>query len=207
MGDAFTRKLYATYLSYLPTDGFSYPLDMHCDARGSFTEFLRTPERGQVSVNISRPGVVKGNHWHHTKNEKFLVVKGEGVIRFRRLNTEAVYEYRVSGDKLEVVDIPTGYTHSIENVGESDMVTVMWASEPFDPERPDTYFLPRREHGKDQTHDHRRHKAGDHPPFRRSSKNATGISISFWSTRARITTIRSTRFSSRIWNCARRIFT
>ena len=141
MGDAFTRKLYATYLSYLPTDGFSYPLDMHCDARGSFTEFLRTPERGQVSVNISRPGVVKGNHWHHTKNEKFLVVKGEGVIRFRRLNTEAVYEYRVSGDKLEVVDIPTGYTHSIENVGESDMVTVMWASEPFDPERPDTYFL------------------------------------------------------------------
>ncbi len=141
MGDAFTRKLYATYLSYLPTDGFSYPLDMHCDARGSFTEFLRTPERGQVSVNISRPGVVKGNHWHHTKNEKFLVVKGEGVIRFRRLNTEAVYEYRVSGDKLEVVDIPTGYTHNIENVGESDMVTVMWASEPFDPERPDTYFL------------------------------------------------------------------
>ena len=141
MGDAFTRKLYATYLSYLPTDGFSYPLDMHCDARGSFTEFLRTPERGQVSVNISRPGVVKGNHWHHTKNEKFLVVKGEGIIRFRRLNTEAVYEYRVSGDKLEVVDIPTGYTHSIENVGESDMVTVMWASEPFDPERPDTYFL------------------------------------------------------------------
>lgn len=96
---------------------------------------------GQVSVNISRPGVVKGNHWHHTKNEKFLVVKGEGVIRFRRLNTEAVYEYRVSGDKLEVVDIPTGYTHNIENVGESDMVTVMWASEPFDPERPDTYFL------------------------------------------------------------------
>ena len=141
MGDAFTRKLYATYLSYLPTDGFSYPLDMHCDARGSFTEFLRTPERGQVSVNISRPGVVKGNHWHHTKNEKFLVVKGEGIIRFRRLNTEAVYEYRVSGDKLEVVDIPTGYTHNIENVGESDMVTVMWASEPFDPERPDTYFL------------------------------------------------------------------
>ena len=126
MGDAFTRKLYATYLSYLPTDGFSYPLDMHCDARGSFTEFLRTPERGQVSVNISRPGVVKGNHWHHTKNEKFLVVKGEGIIRFRRLNTEAVYEYRVSGDKLEVVDIPTGYTHNIENVGESDMVTVMW---------------------------------------------------------------------------------
>ena len=141
MGDAFTRKLYATYLSYLPTDGFSYPLDMHCDARGSFTEFLRTPERGQVSVNISRPGVVKGNHWHHTKNEKFLVVKGEGVIRFRRLNTEAVYEYRVSGDKLVVVDIPTGYTHNIENVGESDMVTEMWASEPFDPERPDTYFL------------------------------------------------------------------
>lgn len=141
MSDAFTSKLYSTYLSYLPEDGFAYPLTMHCDERGSFTEFLRTPERGQVSVNISKPGVVKGNHWHHSKNEKFLVVKGEGVIRFRKLNTEQIVTYRVSGDELRVVDIPTGYTHNIENVGETDMVTVMWANEPFDPAHPDTFFM------------------------------------------------------------------
>ncbi len=140
VGDALTKKLYATYLSYLPTDGFSYPLEMHTDARGSFTEFLRTPDRGQVSVNIAKPGVVKGNHWHDTKNEKFLVVYGEGRIRFRRVGTDAVLEYRVSGERLTVVDIPTGYTHSIENVGEGDLVTVMWASEPFDPEHPDTFY-------------------------------------------------------------------
>lgn len=140
MGDAFTKKLYAAYLSYLPTNGFSYPLDMHTDARGSFTEFLRTPDRGQVSVNVAKPGIVKGNHWHDTKNEKFLVVRGEAVIRFRRVGTDEVIEYRVSGDRLEVVDIPTGYTHSIENVGKEDLVTVMWANEPFDPEHPDTFY-------------------------------------------------------------------
>ena len=139
-GDPFVKKLYATYLSYLPEDAFSYPLKMNVDARGSFTEFLRTPERGQVSVNVAKPGIVKGNHWHHTKNEKFLVVKGEAAIRFRKLGTDAVIEYRVSGEKLEVVDIPTGYTHNIENVGEGDLVTVMWASEPFDPKKPDTFF-------------------------------------------------------------------
>lgn len=140
MGDALTRKLYSMYLSYLPEDGFSYPLTMHEDARGSFTEFLRTPERGQVSVNISKPGITKGNHWHHSKNEKFLVVKGTGVIRFRKVGEEKVIEYPVSGERLEVVDIPTGYTHSITNVGEEDMVTVMWANESFDPERPDTFY-------------------------------------------------------------------
>lgn len=141
MGDALTRKLYATYLSYLPTGEFAYPLDTHSDARGSFTEFLRTEERGQVSVNITKPGIVKGNHWHHTKNEKFLVVKGEGVIRFRKPHETGVVTYHVSGDKLTVVDIPTGYTHNIENTGEGEMVTVMWASEPFDPAHPDTYAL------------------------------------------------------------------
>ena len=135
------KKLYSTWLSYLPTDSFSYPLNMHCDARGSFTEFLRTPERGQVSVNISKPGIVKGNHWHNSKNEKFLVVSGRGVIRFRKPDEETVYEYFVSGDKLEVVDIPTGYTHNIENLGEGDMVTLMWANEAFDPENPDTIYL------------------------------------------------------------------
>ena len=139
--DSFEKKLYSTYLSYLPEDSFAYDLNMHCDARGSFTEFLRTPERGQVSVNISRPGIVKGNHWH-TKNEKFLVVRGEGVIRFRRIDSDQVIEYRVSGDKLQVVDIPCGYTHNIENVGDGDLVTVMWANEAFDPDRPDTFALP-----------------------------------------------------------------
>ncbi|WP_291243612.1 NAD-dependent epimerase/dehydratase family protein [Fournierella sp.] len=136
------QKLYSTWLSYLPADRFSYPLNMHCDNRGSFTEFLHTPAHGQVSINISKPGIVKGNHWHHSKNEKFLVVKGTGVIRFRALDSTEVIEYHVSGDKLEVVDIPTGYTHNIENVGEDDMVTVMWANEVFDPDHPDTFFLP-----------------------------------------------------------------
>lgn len=141
MGDDFTRKLYSTYLSYLPEDDFSYDLKMHEDHRGSFTEFIRTAERGQVSVNVSKPGITKGDHWHHTKNEKFLVVSGKGVIRFRKLGEEKVVEYKVSGDKLQVVDIPTGYTHSIVNLGNSDMVTIMWANECFDPDNPDTYFL------------------------------------------------------------------
>lgn len=140
MSDAFTKKLYATYLSYLPTDGFSYPLKMNADQRGSFTEILRTADRGQFSVNISKPGITKGNHWHNTKNEKFLVVSGKGVIRFRKIGEIEVLEYFVSGDKLEVVDIPTGYTHNIENLGDTDMVTFMWCNECFDPEHPDTYF-------------------------------------------------------------------
>ncbi|GGC84846.1 capsular polysaccharide biosynthesis protein Cap8F [Thalassobacillus devorans] len=141
MGDSLTKKLYSTYLSYLPTDQFSYDLKMNVDERGSFTEILKTPERGQVSVNVSKPGITKGNHWHHTKNEKFLVVSGEGLIRFRKIDTDEVIEYFVSGSKMEVVDIPVGYTHSIVNVGETDLVTVMWANEKFDPDNPDTYYL------------------------------------------------------------------
>ena len=141
MSEPFTKKLYSTYLSYLPEDQFSYDLKMNVDARGSFTEFIRTPDRGQVSVNISKPGITKGNHWHHTKNEKFLVVSGSGVIRFRKLDTDEIIEYFVSGDKLEVVDIPVGYTHNIENLGDSDMVTIMWVNEIFDPENPDTNYL------------------------------------------------------------------
>lgn len=140
--NAFTKKLYSTYLSYLPTDNFSYPLKMNTDARGSFTEFLKSPDRGQVSVNISKPGITKGQHWHHTKNEKFLVVNGKGVIRFRKIDEDQIHEYFVSGDKLEVVDIPVGYTHNIENLGDTDMVTVMWVNEVFDPNHPDTYYLP-----------------------------------------------------------------
>jgi UDP-2-acetamido-2,6-beta-L-arabino-hexul-4-ose reductase len=113
---------------------------MNCDNRGSFTEFIRTIDRGQVSINVSKPGITKGNHWHHTKNEKFLVVSGKGVIRFRKIDSDEIIEYFVSGEKLQVVDIPTGYTHSIVNIGDADMVTVMWANETFNPEKPDTYF-------------------------------------------------------------------
>jgi len=141
MGDAFVKKLYSTYLSYLPESDFSYPLKMNVDQRGSFTEFLKTSERGQVSVNISKPHITKGNHWHHTKNEKFLVVSGKGVIRFRKIDSEDIIEYLVSGEKLEVVDIPVGYTHNIENLGDTDMITIMWVNEVFDKEKPDTYFL------------------------------------------------------------------
>ncbi len=142
MSDPFTKKLYSTYLSYLPEDDFSYPLKMNMDSRGSFTEIIRTPDCGQFSVNISKPGITKGNHWHHTKNEKFVVVSGTGVIRFRKMDdpTAKVIEYPVSGDKIEVLDIPTGYTHNIQNLGDSDMVTLMWANESFNPEKPDTFF-------------------------------------------------------------------
>ena len=134
------KKLYSTYLSYLPKDKFSYPLKMNTDQRGSFTEFLKTEEYGQVSVNVSKPGITKGQHWHHSKNEKFLVVSGKGLIQFRDIYSDKIIEYYVSGDKLEVIDIPTGYTHNIINIGESDMVTIMWANEKFDPEHPDTYY-------------------------------------------------------------------
>lgn len=141
MSDPFAKKLYSTYLSYLPEDQFKYSLVMNTDYRGSFTEFIRTNERGQFSINISKPGITKGNHWHHTKNEKFLVVSGKGVIRFRKIDSNDIIEYYVSGDKLEVIDIPPGYTHNIENLGDTDMVTVMWANECFDPQKPDTYYM------------------------------------------------------------------
>jgi UDP-2-acetamido-2,6-beta-L-arabino-hexul-4-ose reductase len=140
MADPFTKNLYSTYLSYLPHESFSYPLTMHSDERGSFTEFIKTIDRGQVSVNITKPGITKGKHWHHSKNEKFLVVSGQGVIRFRRVGSSEVINYLVSGGKLEVVDIPTGYTHDITNTGTTDLVTVMWCNELLDPVRPDTFF-------------------------------------------------------------------
>ena len=140
MDNGIVSKLYATYLSYLPTNQFIYDLNMHVDNRGSFTEFIKTLNSGQVSVNVGKPGIVKGNHFHHTKNEKFLVVKGTCSIKFRKIDSEDVIEYIVSGDKLQVVDIPTGYTHSITNIGQDDSITIMWASESFDPNNPDTYF-------------------------------------------------------------------
>ena len=141
MSNQFEKNLYSTYLSYLLKDRFSYHLKMNVDDRGSFTEFLKTPDRGQVSINVSKPGITKGNHWHHTKNEKFLVVSGIGKILFRKIDSNEIIEYCVSGERLEVVDIPVGYTHNIINVGATDMVTIMWANEEFDKEKPDTYFL------------------------------------------------------------------
>jgi len=140
MADSFEKVLYSTYLSYLPESQFSYPLKMNTDNRGSFTEIIRTAERGQFSVNISKQGITKGNHWHHSKNEKFLVVSGKALIQFRMIGTTEVIDYHVSGEKLEVVDIPPGYTHNIINEGEGDLVTFMWANEPFNPDRPDTIF-------------------------------------------------------------------
>ena len=149
MSDGFTKVLYSTYLSYLPADGFSYPLKMNKDDRGSFTEILRTADRGQISVNISRPGITKGQHWHHTKNEKFVVVSGHGLIQLRKLGEDEkgqpypVVNYEVSGDEITVVDMIPGYTHNIINLSDTEnLVTLMWANETFDPQRPDTFFEP-----------------------------------------------------------------
>ena len=141
MNGSFEKKLYSTYVSYLPEDQFAYPLSSHADSRGSFTEILRTPERGQFSVNIIHSGVVKGNHWHHSKTEKYLVVSGTCATCLRKVGTDKVYEIISSGDKMELIDIPTGYTHNIENIGKEDAAVFMWVNEPFDPEHPDTFPL------------------------------------------------------------------
>lgn len=140
-------KLYGTWLTYLPPEKFAYDLKMNVDPRGSFTELLRTPDRGQVSVNISKPGITKGNHWHHSKNEKFVVVGGTGLIRLRKIGKDEkgkdypVVEFAVGGDHIRVVEMIPGYTHSIVNLSDSDdLVTIMWANECFDPKKPDTYF-------------------------------------------------------------------
>lgn len=139
--DPLTAKLYATYLSFLPLEDFARTPVVHADWRGSFTELIHMGGHGQVSVNISKPHITKGEHWHHTKHEKFIVLSGEGVIRFRRPEETTVISYRVSGDVPQVVDIPPGYTHNIENTGDTDMITLMWANECFDPARPDTFRL------------------------------------------------------------------
>ena len=141
MSDMFTKKLYSTYLSYIPEDEFGYELNMHKDERGNFTEFIKSEAFGQVSVNTSKPGITKGNHWHHTKNEKFLVVSGKGLIQFRKIDENEIIEYKVSSDILKVIDIPVGYTHNIINTGDLDMVTIMWCNESYNPEIPDTIFL------------------------------------------------------------------
>ena len=144
---SFSKKLYSTYLTYLAPDNFAYKLNMNCDARGSFTEILRTANAGQFSVNISKPGITKGQHWHNTKNEKFVVVKGRGLIQLRKIGTDEegkpypIVNYEVNGDEITVVDMIPGYTHNIINLSETEeLVTFMWCNECFNPQKPDTYF-------------------------------------------------------------------
>ena len=138
---SFAKKLYSTYLSYLPKEKAAFPLKMNVDPRGSFTELMRSEKCGQFSVNISKPGITKGQHWHHTKWELFIVVAGNGLIQQRKLGTEEVLNFYVSGEKIEAVHMLPGYTHNIINLSETeDLVTVMWANECFDPNKPDTFF-------------------------------------------------------------------
>lgn len=136
----FVRALYATYLSYLSEDNFGYALDIKSDERGSLAEFIKSPSFGQIFISHTEPGITRGNHYHHTKTEKFMVVAGEAMIRFRHINRSDIIEYQVRGEEYRVLDIPPGFTHSIENIGKEDLVTLFWASEVFNPEQPDTYF-------------------------------------------------------------------
>ena len=136
----FDHSLYATYLSYLDGDDFAYNLEIKSDQRGSLAEFIKSPSMGQIFISHTRPGIIRGDHYHHTKTEKFLVVKGEAVIRFRQIESDQIIEHRVRGEDYRVLDIPPGYTHSIENIGMDELVTLFWASEMFDPAKPDTIF-------------------------------------------------------------------
>lgn len=141
--DSFAKRLYSTYLSYLPKDKAIFDLKMNCDERGSFTELVHTLKSGQVSINISKPGITKGQHWHHTKWEQFIVVSGHGLIQLRKEGTDEVINYEVSGDKIQSVIMLPGYTHNIINLSDTqDLVTVMYCNEIFDPNRPDTFFDP-----------------------------------------------------------------
>ena len=138
---SFEKKLYSMYLSYLPKEKVAFPLKMNVDDRGSFTELLKTADHGQFSVNISKPGITKGQHWHNSKWEFFIVVSGHGLIQERKIGTDEVLEFEVSGDKIEAVHMLPGYTHNIINLSETEnLVTVMWANEQFDPNKPDTFF-------------------------------------------------------------------
>ena len=139
--NSFAKKLYSTYLSYLPKEKVAFPLKMNVDGRGSFTELLKSEKYGQVSINISKPGITKGQHWHNTKWEFFIVVAGHGLIQERKIGTDEVIEFEVSGDKIEAIHMLPGYTHNIINLSETEnLVTVMWANESFDPNKPDTFF-------------------------------------------------------------------
>ena len=139
--NSFQKKLYSTYLSYLPKEKVAFPLKMNIDARGSFTELLKTKNCGQFSVNISKPGITKGQHWHHTKWEFFIVVSGRGLIQMRKIGSDEVLNFEVSGEKIEAIHMLPGYTHNIINLSDTDdLVTLMWANEQFDPSHPDTFF-------------------------------------------------------------------
>lgn len=137
----FERVLYATYLSFLPTDRFSYKLNGHKDARGTFYEILKTIDSGQLGISTTKPGVTRGNHYHNTKNEKFLVIKGEALIELRDIFSKEVIQYNVSGNELEIVEMIPGYTHNITNTGDEEMVLLIWANENYDPKKPDTNFV------------------------------------------------------------------
>ena len=139
--NSFAKKLYSTYLSYLPKEKVSFPLKMNVDDRGSFTELLKSEKCGQVSINISKPGITKGEHWHNSKWEFFIVVSGHGLIQERKIGTDEIIEFEVSGDKIEAIHMLPGYTHNIINLSEREnLVTVMWANESFDSNHPDTFF-------------------------------------------------------------------
>ena len=140
--DWFNRALYATYLSYVPQAALQQKLEIRSDARGSLAEFIKQEHFGQIFVSRTKPGVTRGNHYHHTKTEKFFVVEGHGLIRMRAIEGGPVAEYAVSGSAYQVIDIPPGFTHSITNIGLGEMVTLFWSSEMFDPNSPDTYYLP-----------------------------------------------------------------
>ena len=141
LNEQITKELYSAYLSYLPKENAIFPLKMNVDARGSFTELLKTEKCGQFSVNISKPGITKGQHWHHSKWEFFIVVSGKALIQQRKIGTDEVLNFEVSGEKIEAVHMLPGYTHNIINLSETeDLVTLMWANEQFDPNHPDTFF-------------------------------------------------------------------
>ena len=141
--NSFAKKLYSTYLSYLPKEKIAFPLKMNVDARGSFTELLKTANCGQFSVNISKPGITKGQHWHHSKWEFFIVVSGHALIQQRKIGTEEIWEFEVSGEHIHAVHMLPGYTHNIINLSDSqDLITLMWANETFDPSHPDTFGEP-----------------------------------------------------------------
>ncbi len=141
VGRGFPRALYSTYLSFLPTDKFAYKLKGYSDERGTFYEFLKTQDSGQFSISTSAPGVTRGNHYHNSKNEKFLVIKGEASIKLRQIHGDEIIEYKVSDKKIEVVEMIPGYTHDISNTGDDEMILLLWANEIFDREKPDTFFL------------------------------------------------------------------
>lgn len=141
VGNCLEKRLYSTYLSYLPTDKFSYPMELKKDNRGDLFEWIKSEYFGQIFVSTTKPGITRGNHYHHTKTEKFLVIRGEAEIRFRQIDSDQVITYKVSGSEPTVVDIPTGYSHNITNIGKTELITLFWANEIFDIHNPDTYFL------------------------------------------------------------------